>query len=528
MNMNGLSGLRRLTRTVDDRGNVAIIAALSMVPICLAGLGAADLARGAAARVQLQDALDAAALAAARQGSGDAMTTVGRRYLSQNLTLTDDYRLVSSSFQETDDGKVVATARLELDPFLGGLMSGSMPVEVSTEVVRAAMKVEIALVLDTTGSMNEGAKLADMKKAAKTFVTNMEDVAQKSIEPNSVKISLVPFANAVRVDGTAYRNSTWMDQNGDAPINDQIFTTDIGTLHAKRFDLFTTIGTSWRGCVEMRQAPYDVQDTPPNTGMPATLYTPFFAVDEPDSKTNGYSDDYKNSYLADGVANGSSWKVRQGAIAKYKKKTGLGTTLGPNAGCGTSKVMRLTTNFSSLRTAIDGLVADGNTNIPVGMAWGWNTLSPDAPFNDGVAYGADKYKKIVVLMTDGENTMSLGKMSSGKSQDLDTPNDGAYAATGYIWQKRVLKANGQPLNSGASASDRTAALDSRLALLCTNMKAKDIEVYTIRVEVTTGTSTLLQTCATSRDHYYDVKSSTTLTTVFQSIAGQIAALHLSK
>jgi len=180
--------------------------------------------------------------------------------------------------------------------------------------------------------------------------------------------------------------------------------------------------------------------------------------------------------------------------------------------------MRLTTDFSSLRTAIDNLNADGNTNIPIGMAWGWNAVSPYAPFADGVAYNTPKHKKIVILMTDGENTIA----------QRDTPNDGTYAGTGYIWQGRVLKSNNTPLQQGATDAERTEALDSRLALICQNMKAKDIEIYTVRVEVDTGTSELLKSCATGEDYFYDVTHSTNLTQVFQSIAGQIAALHLSR
>ena len=65
---------------------------------------------------------------------------------------------------------------------------------------------------------------------------------------------------------------------------------------------------------------------------------------------------------------------------------------------------KLTTDFSALRTAINNLSADGNTNIPIGMSWGWNTLTSWAPFSDGVPYGTAKHKKIIVLMTDGENT----------------------------------------------------------------------------------------------------------------------------
>lgn len=508
--------MQRLFR--DQRGNVAVVAAISMAPICVASLGAVDLARATSAKSQLQDALDAAALGAARTNSTtDAqMTTAGNRYLGQNLKLTSDFTLTASSFRIGDNGKVIATAAVKVKPLVAGLLTGgSMTVAATTEVVRADMEVEIALVLDNTGSMNEGSKLADLKKAAKDFVSKMEEVASKSVTPNPIKISLVPFSSTVRIDGAAYRNSAWMDQAGTSPINNQIFTTATGTQFANRFTLFNTLGTSWRGCVEMRAPPYDVQDTAPTTG--ATLYTPYFAVDEPDKKTTGYGDDYQNDYLSDGT-NNNNWRVRQGSVTKYRSTSGLSTSFGPNRGCGLQKLMRLTTNFASLRTAIDNLNADGNTNIPIGMAWGWNTLTPFAPFSDGVAYGTPKHKKIVVLMTDGQNTLS----------QRDTPNDGSYAGSGYIWQGRVLKANNTPLQQGATNAERTEALDSRLAKICANMKAKDIEIYTIRVEVDEGTSELLQTCATGEDYFYDVSSSSTLTQVFQSIAGQIAALHLSR
>ncbi|HEX7947188.1 MAG TPA: vWA domain-containing protein [Phenylobacterium sp.] len=514
------SGLRRFL--LDKRGNVALVTALSLGPICLAGLGAADLARATSAKVQLQDAIDAAALAAARtNATTDAQLKVaGDKYLRQNLALGQDFVLTASDFKFGPGGTVQGTARLDVHPFVAGLMNGgTMAVGASSEVVRADMKVEIALVLDNTGSMTEGTKLADMKTAAKNFVTKMEEASNKAVEANSVRISLVPFSNTVRIDGTTYRYSSWIDQTGSSPINDEIFTTASGTQHADRFALFSNLGVTWRGCVEMRKAPYDVQDTAPTSG--ATLYTPYFAVDEPDSRSSGYGSDYQNDYVDDGEKKSvTNWRIRQGSITKYggSKKGTMSNTYGPNKGCELQKIIRLSTDFAGLRTAIDNLNAAGNTNIPIGLAWGWNTITPNPPFADGVAYGTAKYKKIIVLMTDGENTMD----------QRDTPNDGTYAGTGYIWQGRVLKADGSPLPQGASDAERTAALDSRMALLCTNMKNKQIDIYAIGVEVGSSSVTQLKACASGADHFYDVKSSSTLSAAFDSIAGQIAALHLSR
>src|SRR4249920_387432 len=93
------SGLRRFL--LDKRGNVALVTALSLGPICLAGLGAADLARATSAKMQLQDAIDVAALAAARtNATTDAQLKVaGDKYLKQNLALGQDFVLTSSNFK---------------------------------------------------------------------------------------------------------------------------------------------------------------------------------------------------------------------------------------------------------------------------------------------------------------------------------------------------------------------------------------------------------------------------------------------
>ena len=100
--------------------------------------------------------------------------------------------------------------------------------------------------------------------------------------------------------------------------------------------------------------------------------------------------------------------------------------------------------------------------------------------------------------------------------------------TPFRWATGWKRADGTPLPQGASDAERTAALDSRLSKICTNMKNKDIAIYAIGVGVSAASTNLLKSCATANDYYYDVKDSSTLTAVFTAIAGQIATLHLSK
>jgi hypothetical protein len=82
----------------------------------------------------------------------------------------------------------------------------------------------------------------------------------------------------------------------------------------------------------------------------------------------------------------------------------------------------------------------------------------------------------------------------------------------------------------SDAATRTAAMDDRLSRLCTNMKAASvgIEIYAIGVGVTSSSRSLLQSCASGSDHYFDVTAGSDLNATFQSIANQIAQLHLSK
>jgi hypothetical protein len=60
------------------------------------------------------------------------------------------------------------------------------------------------------------------------------------------------------------------------------------------------------------------------------------------------------------------------------------------------------------------------------------------------------------------------------------------------------------------------------------VKAKGIVLYTVRVEVTSGTSDLLKGCASSPDKFYDVQNVSQLGTAFDAIARSIDNLRISK
>ena len=499
----------------DQRGAAAVLFALSMLVMTPLVLGMVDIYMSATQRNQLQDALDAATLFAARSTAATSaeLDVIGDRALAGNLPLPPGVTLVASNFTLVGD-KVVGYAELAFPGIAPGIYTHAN-LKANSEVVRALDRLEIALVLDTTGSM-KGTKLTTLKSSGKSLVDKLAAASLRIVEPNPIKISVVPFSQSVRVQATtslsSYNTSThagpgiptWLDPEGKAHVAAGL---DVFDVQSDRFTLMKQMGLSWSGCVESRKQPYDIQDTAPSSATPATMVVPYFSPDEPDESA-GYWPVY-NDYRDDGTSS-SSWTTRQKRTAKYNGAPRYGGD-GPNDGCDMAPLLRLSTNMTSVKATIDSLVATGNTNIPMGLVWGWHTLSPNAPFADGVAYGTVKVRKIIILMTDGENT----------STDSSNPNDSTYSGLGYIWQNLLGMTSG-------SANSRADRMDERLAALCTNIKAQNITLYVVRVEVSSGTSTLLKTCASGNDKFYDVQNVSQLSATFDAIAGSIDDLRLAR
>ncbi|MDP8915628.1 MAG: pilus assembly protein TadG-related protein, partial [Pseudomonadota bacterium] len=518
--------LRRLR--ADRRGALAPAAACILVPITLLAFGAVEFNRYAAVRSNVQDALDAAALAVARSSSRDPalLQQTGEAVLRAQIPFNADLRL--TSFTVTlNEGAVVADAVISISPIISSMFrSGDLRVASHSEVLREAGAMEIALVLDNTWSMNTNDRIGITKTAAKNFIDTVGGAGGASTTPDAVKIGLVPFSATVNV-GSRYAGSTWMDRNAQSPIHDDIFTTSRGLpVNVNRFTLLSSMNIAWAGCVESRPYPYDVQDTAPSTTSPGTLFVPYFAPDEMDYVPNGalyhrewagenvqsfaypnsyvpeiqraireydrqnnfsgrlgnywrgFLIDFRTNYWAAFMNYTNGYRGVQGVVDKYNgaavdAEVAAGrfsrTSLyeGPNRGCAVKPLTRLTSDYEGLKTAVDAMTPDGSTNIPMGLVWGWHVLSPSAPFSDGTAYDTQGVKKIAVLMTDGENSLTTEAGS-----DPANLNGSEYSGVGYVWQNRLGTTSGD-------WTTRRNAMDARLTELCTNMKAKGVVIYTI-------------------------------------------------
>src|SRR5690606_29238868 len=147
---------------------------------------------------------------------------------------------------------------------------------------------EIALVLDTTGSM-EGGKLAAMKDAV---IGLIDDLSARVDDKERLKFALVPFATFVNVGpqfGPEFdekgrmikgTGAQWLDLEGKSPIPE----LELGK-NVSRFEVAHHLRQDWKGCVETRMPAkgmaHDVDDTPAVGSDRASLFPPAFAIDEP-------------------------------------------------------------------------------------------------------------------------------------------------------------------------------------------------------------------------------------------------------
>jgi Flp pilus assembly protein TadG len=188
----------------------------------------------------------------------------------------------------------------------------------------------------------------------------------------------------------------------------------------------TVTKATWNGCVADRDQPNDVKDTTPNGAAP-TMY--------------------------------------------------------PAAMCGTlAKALPLTGNWDTLNAMVDTMTPNGNTNVTIGMAWGWHALTQNEPFTQGQPVKPD-VEKVMILLTDGLNTAN--RFTTVPSQ-----------------------------------------IDARTAAVCDNIKKAKIRLFTVRV--IEGNIDLLQGCASAPNMFYDVQVASQLKDVFTSIAISLSGARLAK
>ncbi len=553
----------------DTRGIVFYLVALLLVPlVTLLGV-AVDAGQLLVVKSQLASAIDAAALDIGAnpawtqaQAQSQAQAFVNANFSTQNASVTLTSLGVTQNTTATPPSVTVTATATMNTAFLQIVGYKTLSTTVSSTVTTAQNYLEVVLVLDNTGSMSTvyGSEtgIQGLKAAATALVNTLY-----AADPTNkyVKIGVVPFTDNVNV-GTQYSSATWIDNTNAAGSMSQeniSVPTNTGLIKFAS-TLASKVNQSswtWGGCVRQRTEPYDVEDVAPTTSVPATLYTPFFAPDEPDAATESkgkYTDScsgsssFYNSYLCDSTcmtATGGPNQADQSCITKYTTSPKVQSSgYGPNALCTVQQIIPLTNgaNQTEIINEINAMTAYGATVIPAGLEWGWHVISPSVssvifPGNEAASYSNITTLKVIILLTDGYNDVQLGELGVTPTQTTNGFNDSIYSAYGY-GSGPHLNLLSLPESENGVIDQPDYNLDQKEIALCNNIKAVTdangnpgrVQIYAIGFGTVINNSSLqlLQQCATDSAHYFYNPTSAELITTFQQIAIGLNKLRISQ
>lgn len=352
----------------DLGGNVSIFFAFSVIAIFGTVGIAIDTSIAYNVRAQLASAVDAAALAGARAFASPTRNTDIQNFFTANFQ--DGYMgsvLQPLEIVPDDQSRTITvTARATIPTFFMGVLGQhSTDVAATAEATLSSRDVEVALVLDITGSMS-GSKIASLRSAANELV---DIVVQDLQVPFYSKVALVPYSSGVNVgalaDAVRGPVTTGTCSYPAAPTCEEFEFPPADGGADITYDIST--------CVTERPGPHLSTDAAPSLAPLQPLFPP-------------------------------------------------PGTYNP---CPSAEIMPLTSNKAALTAAINGLTHGGSTAGQTGVAWGWYMLSPNfgylfpgegTPSPYGMINLGQEVLKVVIVMTDGDfNTIYHSGVNASNS-----------------------------------------------------------------------------------------------------------------
>ena len=418
-----------------NQGNIAVLFGVALLPI-LGFMGAAiDYSRVNNARSSMQAAIDSTALMLAKDLSD------GR------ITVDEISAKATAYFNALYTNKEARSVAINATYTASSSQGSTIQVDGSGAVITEFMKVAGFPNLDFNTSSTSAWGNVRMRVALALDVTGSMDrdgkmdalkPAAKSLidqlsalakNPGDVYVSIIPFAKDVNVGASNY-DANW--------INWSDWDNDNRTCNGWGQNCTPKNHNTWNGCVTDRDQSYDTLNTAP-TGGPSTRF-------------------YAEQYNA----------------------------------C-PAPLMPLSYDFAALKTKVDSLTPNGGTNQPIGIAWGWQSLTSTAPLNAPAEDSNYTYKKVLIVMSDGLNT-----------QDR--------------WP-----------SYGNGLSQFGGQIDARQRILCDNIKAAGITIYAMHVNTDNDpTSAVLQYCASTPDKFSTVTSATQIMAAFNSIGSSLSKLRVAQ
>jgi Flp pilus assembly protein TadG len=338
----------------NKNGNVAMLFALSVIPVCgMVGL-ALDYGRAVNTKERLQAAVDAAALslAAASSEATDAQLAAQASNFVQAAYKSLGPQVLSP-INVTRNGSELTVETETTMPTVIMQLFGRSELQIAAKATTTfgKRKIEFVMALDNTGSMgwnqfnqshvngvpvynnnknlDLGSKMWALKDASAVVISELTNAANANVE---IRLGLVPFDTQVKVP-VSNANADWIKYS----------TPGVPGAISQG---------AWTGCLLDRD------------------------------QTNGND-------------------------TKDVAPDGSDLTRAPAVQCATASLAMiepLTTTFSTISNRIATMRPSGLTNVTMAAVWGASMLSTNEPFTQG-ATGSNIEKNLLIL-TDGDNTGS--------------------------------------------------------------------------------------------------------------------------
>ncbi|MEQ9661808.1 MAG: pilus assembly protein TadG-related protein [Parasphingopyxis sp.] len=495
----------------DSRGNTLAMLAAAMVPIAAMVGSGLDMSRAYMAQAKLQNACDAAALAARREMVGntwsDAAQAEGERFFEFNFpdgTMNSQNLVYEVDQSATDEGTVEVSASADVPTTIMSMFGKQIiPISVECDASQDYGNNDIMVVLDVTGSMNciagsgqsgcsprSGSKLEQMREGAMGLYQALEDA-----NDTRTRFGFMPYSMTVNVGGdlrdtdildethywqerrvcTRYRN------NGTCRDYDDVYDLWAVPISSTSWSSISAWRNSSSACIEERP-------TVGNSAQPIEIEQSVSRAD------------------IDSIASGSSDTALQwGRYVPSEVEDDDGDTVGLSACPARASRLRTFSNRTEYQNAVNAATATatvgGNTYHDIGITWGARYLSSTGMFagDNPTEFNDVPVSKHIVFLTDGRLQVSSG----------------GYSAYGYETEEQRLQ-GGQGQN--------TRHINHFLSA-CNRAKSMGMTIWVIALDEDDTDD--IRPCASSGEHFFTSDGSD-LEEVFEAIGQGIGRLRLTR
>ncbi|MEP3440701.1 MAG: TadE/TadG family type IV pilus assembly protein [Sulfitobacter sp.] len=439
--ISGRAGLPVLNRFARDEEGAILIASLFMLAgmILLGGIYF-DMQQNELERVRIQNTADRAVLAAADLDQTMSPEAVVQDYFTK-AGLPEHANAIT-----VDEGLNYRTVSVDADTqtitrFMHLLGIDALPLRSFAEAEERVNNVEISMVLDISGSMGEGTKMAELRDAARTFV---DAVINESTE-DLVSVSIVPYSEHVSA-GPEIMSHLNVDWNN-----------------------------SYSHCIEFSESDFD------STTINATerfdqvqhFYwgtTSYNNLSNPVCPTGTYEDIVAFSQDTTALKNKISQLVPRGSTSIFAGMKWAAALLDPE-----------------FQPITQELVADGDADGAF--------VTRPAAFDDRETL------KTVILMTDGQNHYSYRIDDQYYANDSHALHWSRYNLDWYLYRYVSSRYHDQFKYLKYYPDYGDTLLDS----ICDAAKDKNIVVWSIGFEVSDRGADVMESCASSPSHFFRVE-----------------------